>query len=141
MIVKVLPSPGVLRIHHTCRLPLRPDDVNFLQSLPKAGLYAHLNGSIPIKTILELEQQCSNSNAQTSEITDTIKKFKSGIDFDKISDFFSLIPATYALTTTPEAVGTVSRAVLQSFLNPTGDGSEFWGRWTALLRKALADDL
>ncbi|KAG1764341.1 hypothetical protein EDD22DRAFT_968982 [Suillus occidentalis] len=54
----------------------------------------------------------------------TIKKSKSGIDFDKISDFFSLIPVTYALTTTPEAVETVTRAVLQSFLNPTGDGSE-----------------
>jgi adenosine deaminase len=103
---------------------LRPDDVNFLQSLPKAELHAHLNGSIPIKTILELEQQYSNSSAQTPEITDTIEKFKSGIDFHEISDFFSLMTAIYALTTTPEAVETVTRAVLQSFLNPTGDGAD-----------------
>ncbi|KAG1758462.1 Metallo-dependent hydrolase [Suillus occidentalis] len=103
---------------------LRPDDVNFLQSLPKAELHAHLNGSIPIKTLLELEQQYSNSSAQTPEITDTIEKFKSGIDFNEISDFFSLMTAIYALTTTPEAVETVTRAVLQSFLNPTGDGAE-----------------
>ncbi|KAG2744023.1 Metallo-dependent hydrolase [Suillus brevipes Sb2] len=91
---------------------LRPDDVNFLQSLPKAELHAHLNGSIPIKTILELEQQYSSSCAQTPEITDIIEKFRSGIDLNEISDFFSLMPAIYALTTTPEAVETVTRAVL-----------------------------
>jgi adenosine deaminase len=102
---------------------LRPDNVIFLQSLPKAELHAHLNGSIPIKTILELEQQCSNSNAQTLR-SQTPSKFKSGIDFDEISDFFSLMPTIYALTTTPEAVEIITRAVLQSFLNPTGDGAD-----------------
>jgi adenosine deaminase len=103
---------------------LRPDDVNFLRSLPKAELHAHLNGSIPIRTILELAQQCLNPSAQTPEITETIEKFRSGIDFSETVDFFSLMPAIYALTTTPEAVETVTRAVLQSFLNPTGDGAD-----------------
>ncbi|KAG2031075.1 hypothetical protein BDR03DRAFT_973485 [Suillus americanus] len=100
------------------------DDVIFLQSLPKAELHAHLNGSIPIKTILELAQQYSPSSTQTTEVADTIEKLKSGVILTEIFDFFSLMPAIYALTTTLEAVVTVTRAVLQSFLNPTGDGTE-----------------
>ncbi|KAG1869370.1 Metallo-dependent hydrolase [Suillus subalutaceus] len=103
---------------------LCPDDVIFLQSLPKAELHAHLNGSIPIKTILELAQQYSPSSAQTTEVADTIEKLKSGVILTEIFDFFSLMPAIYALTSTLEAVVTVTRAVLQSFLNPTGDGTE-----------------
>jgi len=51
---------------------LCPDDVIFLRSLPKAELHAHLNGSIPIKTILELAQQYSPSSAQTIAVADTI---------------------------------------------------------------------
>ncbi|KAG2099640.1 Metallo-dependent hydrolase [Suillus discolor] len=106
---------------------LCPDDLVFLQALPKAELHAHLNGSIPIQTILELAQQYSPSTvAQTTEVTDTLEKLrvKSGIVFNELDDFFSLMPAIYALTTTPEAVTTVTRAVLQWFLNPTGDGAE-----------------
>ncbi|KAG1759552.1 hypothetical protein EDD22DRAFT_955758 [Suillus occidentalis] len=34
------------------------------------------------------------------------------------------MPAIYVLTATPEAVATVTRGVLQSFLNYTGDGAE-----------------
>ncbi|KAG2053922.1 Metallo-dependent hydrolase [Suillus hirtellus] len=104
---------------------LCPDDLIFLQALPKAELHAHLNGSIPIKTILELAQQYSPSTAaQTTEVADTLEKLRSGVVFNEIDDFFSLMPAIYALTSTPEAVTTVTRAVLQSFLNPTGDGAE-----------------
>ncbi|KAG1760984.1 Metallo-dependent hydrolase [Suillus occidentalis] len=103
---------------------LCPDDVIFLQSLPKAEIHAHLNGSIPIKTILELAQQYSPSSAQTTEVADTIEKLRSGVILNDIFDFFSLMPAIYALTSTPEAVATVTRGVLQSFLNPTGDDAE-----------------
>ncbi|KAG2031346.1 hypothetical protein BDR03DRAFT_1016226 [Suillus americanus] len=103
---------------------LCPDNVVFLQSLPKAELHAHLNGSIPIKTILELAQQYPPSGAHTAEVADTIEKLGSGADFNEISDFFFLMSVIYALTSTPEAVATVTRAVLQSFLNPTGDGAE-----------------
>ncbi|KAG1809763.1 Metallo-dependent hydrolase [Suillus plorans] len=105
---------------------LCPDDLIFLQALPKAELHAHLNGSIPIKTILELAQQYSPSTAaQTTEVADTLEKLRSGVVvFNEIDDFFSLMPTIYALTSTPEAVTTVTRAVLQSFLNPTGDGAE-----------------
>ncbi|KAG2065864.1 Metallo-dependent hydrolase [Suillus decipiens] len=103
---------------------LCPDDVIFLQSLPKAELHAHLNGSIPIKTILELAQKYSPSGTQTTEIADTIEKLKSGVILNEIFDFFLLMPAIYALTSTPEAAATVTRAVLQSFLDPTDDGTE-----------------
>jgi adenosine deaminase len=103
---------------------LCPDDVIFLQSLPKAELHAHLNGSIPIKTILELAQQYSPSSAQTTAVADTIEKLKSGVILNEIFDFFSLMPAIYALTSTLESVVIVTRAVLQSFLNTTGDGTE-----------------
>ncbi|KAG2115577.1 Metallo-dependent hydrolase [Suillus cothurnatus] len=103
---------------------LCPDDVIFLQSLPKAELHAHLNGSIPIKTILELAQQYSPSSAQTTAVADTIEKLKSGVILNEIFDFFSLMPAIYALTSTLESVVIVTRAVLQSFLNTTGDDTE-----------------
>jgi adenosine deaminase len=103
---------------------LSPDDVIFLQSLPKAELHAHLNGSIPIKTILELAQQYSPSSAQTTAVADTIEKLKSGVILNEIFDFFSLMPAIYALTSTLESVVIVTRAVLQSFLNTTGDDTE-----------------
>ncbi|KAG1813455.1 Metallo-dependent hydrolase [Suillus variegatus] len=103
---------------------LCPDDVIFLQSLPKAELHAHLNGSIPIKTILELAQKYSPSSPQTTEVADIIEKLKSGVILNDIFDFFSLMPAIYTLTSTPEAAATTTRAVLQLFLNPTSDGVE-----------------
>ncbi|KAG2072978.1 Metallo-dependent hydrolase [Suillus decipiens] len=101
---------------------LSPDNVIFLQSLPKAELHAHLNGSIPIETILELAQQypSASTSAESTEVTDTIEKLRSGVAFNEISDFFALMRAVYALTSTLEAVTTATRAVLQSFLNPTG---------------------
>ncbi|KAG1744180.1 Metallo-dependent hydrolase [Suillus occidentalis] len=88
---------------------LCPDDVIILQALPKAELHAHLNGSIPIKTTLELAQQYSPSSAQTTEVADTIEKLRSGVILNDIFDFFSLMPAIYSLTATPEAVATVTR--------------------------------
>ncbi|KAG1836826.1 Metallo-dependent hydrolase [Suillus subalutaceus] len=103
---------------------LCPDNVIFLQSLPKAELHAHLNGSIPVKTILELAQKYPPSGAHAAEVADTIEKLGSGVDFNEISDFFFLMSVIYALTSTPEAVATVTRAVLQSFLNPADDGAE-----------------
>jgi adenosine deaminase len=108
---------------------LQSDDVDFLRSLPKAELHAHLNGSIPINTILELAQQYSPSiapNAKTAEkktVAKTIERLKSGVSFNEISDFFSLFPAIYALTSTPQALQTATRAVLRSFLKDDGTTS------------------
>ncbi|KAG2135138.1 Metallo-dependent hydrolase [Suillus clintonianus] len=103
---------------------LCPDDVIFLRSLPKAELHAHLNGSIPIKTILELAQEHSHYSALTPEVAETIERLRSGVILNEIFDFFPLFPAIYALTSTPEAVAISTRAVLQSFLNPASDGAE-----------------
>ncbi|KAG1786713.1 Metallo-dependent hydrolase [Suillus plorans] len=103
---------------------LCPDDVIFLQSLPKAELHAHLNGYIPIKTILELAQKYSPSSSQTTEVADIIEKLKSGVVLNDLFDFFSLMPAIYTLTSTLEAVVTTTCAVLQLFLNPTSDATE-----------------
>lgn len=103
---------------------LCPDDVIFLRSLPKAELHAHLNGSIPIKTILELAQEHLHYSALTPEVAETIEKLRSGVILNEIFDFFPLFPAIYALTSTPEAVAISTRAVLQSFLNPASDGTE-----------------
>jgi adenosine deaminase len=108
---------------------LQTDDVDFLRSLPKTELHAHLNGSIPINTILELAQQYSPSiapNAKTAEkktVAKTIERLKTGVSFNEISDFFSLFPAIYALTSTPQALQTATRAVLRSFLKDDGTTS------------------
>jgi len=108
---------------------LQADDIDFLRLLPKAELHAHLNGSIPIDTILELAQEYSPSIAhspsdgQATEhdtIAKTLKLLKSGVFLNEISDFFSLFPAIYALTSTPQALQTVTRAVLHSFLDVDG---------------------
>ncbi|TFK58367.1 adenosine deaminase-like protein, partial [Pluteus cervinus] len=39
-----------------------------------------------------------------------------GVKLEKITDFFGLFPSIYALTSTKEALGRVTRAVLESFL-------------------------
>ena len=74
---------------------LQADDVDFLCSLPKAELHAHLNGSIPINTILKLAQQYLPSivqlppNVQTAEknaIAETIQHLKSGVSLNEASD-------------------------------------------------------
>ncbi|OAX41410.1 Metallo-dependent hydrolase [Rhizopogon vinicolor AM-OR11-026] len=103
---------------------LQADDVHFLRSLSKAELHAHLNGSIPINTILELAQQYSPSIAHTTVedkvVAKTIERLKSGVSLDEVSDFFYLFPAIYALTSTPQALQTATCVVLQSFLKDDG---------------------
>ncbi|EDQ98638.1 uncharacterized protein LACBIDRAFT_298374 [Laccaria bicolor S238N-H82] len=44
---------------------LKPDQVTFLQSLEKAELHAHLNGSIPIAVIQQLGKEYVNSPSST----------------------------------------------------------------------------
>jgi adenosine deaminase len=105
---------------------LQTNDVDFLRSLPKAELHAHLNGSIPINTILELAQQYSPSIVQTTEqeaVAKTIERLKSGVLLDDIYGFFVLFPTIYALTSTPQALQIATRAVLQSFLKDDGTTS------------------
>ncbi len=89
---------------------LTPRKLSFIQSLPKAELHAHLNGSIPISVLRELAKESSISS-------EAISKLQNGVELNEIHDFFGLFPAIYALTATPEALGRVTRAVLAEFLD------------------------
>ncbi|KAK0198416.1 hypothetical protein F5146DRAFT_948909 [Armillaria mellea] len=84
--------------------------LSFIQSLPKAELHAHLNGSIPISVLRGLAKESSISS-------EAISKLQNGVELNEIHDFFGLFPAIYALTATPEALGRVTRAVLAEFLD------------------------
>lgn len=97
---------------------LSPSDVHFLQSLPKAELHAHLNGSIPLQTLVELAQNWPSSTEPHHDIASVIERLRSGVELDDISDFFFLFPAIYALTATPSAVRRATRDVLDAFLKP-----------------------
>ncbi|KAJ6585677.1 Metallo-dependent hydrolase [Mycena capillaripes] len=100
---------------------LSPSQLSFIQTLPKAELHAHLNGSIPI---LEL-QQMAHEYAQTSDkiasdsVKEGITKLQNGVVLDEIYDFFNLFPAIYALTSNPASLQRATRAVLAQFLDGT----------------------
>ncbi|KAF8168483.1 hypothetical protein B0H34DRAFT_646085 [Crassisporium funariophilum] len=101
---------------------LSSTQMDFLRSLPKAELHAHLNGSIPISVLQELGHEYLVSSTTTSTISnDSIKegiqKLIDGPSLEKITDFFELFPAIYALTSTPATLRRVSRAVLEAFLD------------------------
>ncbi|KAF9547257.1 Metallo-dependent hydrolase [Agrocybe pediades] len=97
--------------------------IQFLQSLPKAELHAHLNGSIPISVLQELAAERASSSSSSSEsisgdlVLSGIQKLLKGVTLDKIDDFFTLFPAIYALTSTPDALRRATRAVLRTFLD------------------------
>ena len=102
---------------------LEAEQIIFLQSIPKAELHAHLNGSIPISVLQELAAehissgQLSNKFVSDESVLSGIDKLKNGVTLDKIDDFFNLFPAIYALTSTPEALRRATRAVLSTFLD------------------------
>ncbi|KAI6108752.1 Metallo-dependent hydrolase [Pisolithus croceorrhizus] len=95
---------------------LSPSDIDFLQSLPKAELHAHLNGSIPLQTLVDLAEHLTPSVDTTGEVAETITRLRSGLTLNGISEFFPLFRAIYALTSTPSALGRITRDVLHSFL-------------------------
>lgn len=97
---------------------LSPDQVAFLQSLPKAELHAHLNGCIPLPCLQELADKYA---AETISIpSDAVKSgidiLQKGVELNTISDFFGLFTTIYALTSTRENLAYATRAVLQDFL-------------------------
>lgn len=109
---------------------LSSEQILFLKSIPKAELHAHLNGSIPISVLQELASEYLASRASgsvsrstsSSSISDDsviagIEKLKHGPVLGEIMEFFSLFPAIYALTSTPEALKRATRAVLSTFLD------------------------
>jgi len=100
---------------------LTPTQISFLQSIPKAELHAHLNGSIPIQVLQELASEYLSSTAAKSVSDSTVQEgiqlLTTGVTIDKIDDFFVLFPAIYALTSTPDALQRVTRAVLHDFFD------------------------
>lgn len=93
-------------------------DVQFLQSLPKAELHAHLNGSIPPRTLLELAADLSPDTKLSDSSVDIIRRLQGGLTINEISDFFPLFSAIYALTSTPSSLASATTAVLDTFLMP-----------------------
>ena len=96
---------------------LSPSQIYFLRSLPKAELHAHLNGSIPISVLQELGSEYDSSHPDNESIKIGISKLKDGPFLETISDFFTLFPAIYALTSTPGSLRRATRAVLSTFLD------------------------
>ncbi|KAF8651819.1 hypothetical protein AX14_008456 [Amanita brunnescens Koide BX004] len=101
---------------------LSPNQIAFIQSLPKAELHAHLNGSIPLKALQHLAKEYLSRDAPSNSISNEdvragVKTFSDGVRLDQIDDFFVLFPAIYALTATRAALGYATRAVLSEFLD------------------------
>ena len=104
---------------------LSPNQIAFIQSLPKAELHAHLNGSIPLPALLHLAKEylsrdtlSSSSNSISNEhMRAEVKRFSEGVPLDKIDDFFGLFPAIYALTATRAGLAYATSAVLSEFLD------------------------
>jgi adenosine deaminase len=99
---------------------LSPSQIYFLRSLPKAELHAHLNGSIPISVLQELGSEYDSPDTPSIDneaIKNGISKLRDGPSLETISDFFTLFPAIYALTSTPGSLRRATRAVLSTFLD------------------------
>ena len=99
---------------------LSSSQIYFLQSLPKAELHAHLNGSIPISVLQELGSEYDSANipsVDNESVKAGILKLKDGPYLETVSDFFALFPAIYALTSTPASLRRATRAVLSTFLD------------------------
>ena len=100
---------------------LTPTQISFLQSIPKAELHAHLNGSIPIQVLQELASEyLSSTSARSisdSTLQEGIQLLMTGPSLEKIDDFFPLFPAIYALTSTPDTLQRVTCAVLHDFFD------------------------
>ncbi|KAF8626465.1 hypothetical protein AX15_004866 [Amanita polypyramis BW_CC] len=103
---------------------LSPSQITFIQSLPKAELHAHLNGSIPLEALQHLAKEylssstlSQSSNSVSNEvIRSVIEGLSNGITLNEIDEFFALFPAIYALTSTRAALAYTTRAVLSEFL-------------------------
>ncbi|KAF9007876.1 hypothetical protein BDQ17DRAFT_1275753 [Cyathus striatus] len=103
---------------------LTPSQLAFIHSLPKAELHAHLNGSIPLHTLQSLAQSYLASSPPSSynalsntAVLEGIQKLQTGPKLGEINDFFTLFPAIYALTSTPEALRIAAHSVLSTFLS------------------------
>jgi adenosine deaminase len=104
---------------------LNEEQRSFINNLPKAELHAHLNGSIPLPILRQLAKERRHLKERDGDpdvsIDDMLEKgiavFENEVEFNKITDFFGLFPAIYALTSTAEATSRVTSAVLKRFLD------------------------
>jgi adenosine deaminase len=104
---------------------LAPEQQDFIRRLPKAELHAHLNGCIPLEVLRELAKDRSLGGEAGDEMIERgllVLANDNGVPLEKITDFFGLFPAIYALTSKPQALKRVTDAVLDLFLSPDEDG-------------------
>ncbi|KAH9836646.1 Metallo-dependent hydrolase [Rhodofomes roseus] len=121
-------SHGIAGFAAAALASLTPKQIEFLRSLPKAELHAHLNGSIPLSVLQDLSgdylrDQQSHDDANAEAVRAGIDRLSQGVVFTEIHDFFGLFPAIYTLTSTPQSLAKAARAVLHQFLSPSDDGS------------------
>jgi adenosine deaminase len=104
---------------------LSPSQILFLESIPKAELHAHLNGSIPVSCLEQLAKNYRPNGAiGSNEVAIAIQNLANGVQLNEIDDFFKLFPAIYALTSNVHSLGIATRAVLNEFLKPRPSASD-----------------
>ncbi|KAJ7160329.1 Metallo-dependent hydrolase [Mycena filopes] len=100
---------------------LEHSQLEFLDTLPKAELHAHLNGCIPIAELQQMaheySRQTTTSDGGIDIVQAGIAKLQTGVVLDEINDFFNLFPAIYALTSNPASLRRATCAVLAQFLD------------------------
>lgn len=108
---------------------LSPSQTHFLQTLPKAELHAHLNGSIPISLLQDLAREyiaTENRDSSDSKVVQNgVEQLLKGVVLDEINDFFGLFPAIYALTSTPATLARATRGVIDFFLDGPNPGCTY----------------
>ncbi|KAH9920323.1 Metallo-dependent hydrolase [Fomitopsis serialis] len=97
---------------------LTPGQVDFLRTLPKAELHAHLNGSIPLPVLQDLsreylQEHSSQNDARAEAVRAGIERLSQGVVLTEIHEFFGLFPAIYTLTSTPQSLAKAARGRLQ----------------------------
>ncbi|KAK1222657.1 hypothetical protein PQX77_014495 [Marasmius sp. AFHP31] len=103
---------------------LTPSQIDHIQNLPKAELHAHLNGSIPIPTLLELLSEYESSYDPVNpryklspiEVRTHIDRLQN-LDLSSLDGFFGPFVGVYALISTRAATSKITRAVLAQFLD------------------------
>lgn len=113
--------PQIIAGHAAAALKsLSQEQIVFIESLPKAELHAHLNGSIPLTCLQQLAKEFiahpDALHSSSAAIQHSVQKLQDGVELSVIDDFFSLFPAIYLLTSTPDALTKVTEAVLDEFL-------------------------
>ncbi|KAL0578368.1 hypothetical protein V5O48_003620 [Marasmius crinis-equi] len=117
-------APGIAGQAAAALDSLSASQIDFIQRLPKAELHAHLNGSIPIPTLVELlseyESHFDPANPKhqlpPSEIRAGIDQLQN-LNLSSLNGFFGPFTAVYALISTREATLRITRAVLSQFLD------------------------